>query len=60
MAEHAGGHGTDHGHGHGVAHVHGEMDVAEHQKMFESYVKFWVWLFGATALVLIFLAIFNS
>lgn len=34
--------------------------VAEHQRTFEGFVRFWVYVFGASALVLIFLAIFNS
>jgi hypothetical protein len=34
--------------------------VAEHQRTFEGFIRFWVYLFGAAVLVLIFLAIFNS
>ena len=39
---------------------HGGMDVAEHQRTFEGFVRFFVYLFGAAALILIFLAIFNT
>jgi hypothetical protein len=35
-------------------------DVAEHQRTFENFIRFWVYVFGASALVLIFLAIFNT
>ena len=35
-------------------------DVAEHQRTFEAFIRFWVYVFGVAALVLIFLAIFNS
>lgn len=35
-------------------------DVAEHQRIFEGFMRFWVYLFGASILILIFLAIFNT
>ncbi len=35
-------------------------DVAEHQRTFVAFINFWVYVFGAAILVLIFLAIFNS
>ena len=35
-------------------------DVAEHQRTFEAFIRFWVYVFGAAAAVLIFLAIFNT
>jgi hypothetical protein len=35
-------------------------DVAEHQRIFEGFVRFWVYVFGAAIAVLIFLAIFNT
>ncbi len=41
-------------------HEHGVMDVAQHQRTFEAFIRFWVYVFGAAALVLIFLAMFNS
>lgn len=51
-------------HGHVGTHVGGHPpainDVAEHQRTFGAFVHFWVYVFGAAALVLIFLAIFNS
>ncbi len=34
--------------------------VDEHQRTFEGFIRFWAYLFGASILVLIFLAIFNS
>ncbi len=41
-------------------HEHGEMDITEHEKTFEGFIRFWVYLFGASIAILIFLAIFNS
>lgn len=38
----------------------GEMDITEQKKTFEGFIKFWVLVFGASAFVLIFLALFNS
>ncbi len=35
-------------------------DVAEHQQTFEAFLRFWVYVFGGAAAILIFLAIFNS
>ena len=35
-------------------------DVAEHQRTFQAFIRFWVYVFGAAAAVLIFLAIFNT
>jgi hypothetical protein len=50
-----------HGPGHDVAeHRHGEMDITEHKKTFEGFIKFWVYLFGASAAILIFLALFST
>lgn len=63
MASDVQAHGQVHGHGH--AHGHGGHrpainDAAQHQRTFEAFIHFWVYVFGAAALVLIFLAIFNS
>jgi hypothetical protein len=41
-------------------HKHGEMDIVEHEKTFAAFIRFWVYVFGAAALILIFLALFNS
>lgn len=41
-------------------HKHGSMDITEQERTFAGFVKFWIWVFGATFGVLIFLAIFNS
>jgi Bacterial aa3 type cytochrome c oxidase subunit IV len=35
-------------------------DVAQHQQTFEWFIRFWVYVFGAAAAILIFLALFNS
>ena len=43
---------------HGVRH--GVTDVAEHERTFEGFIRFWVYVFIAAIAVLIFLAIFNS
>lgn len=41
-------------------HQDNPATVAEHQRTFDGFVRFWVYVFGAAILVLIFLAIFNS
>ena len=57
MAEHAEHHDTrDSEH----AHVHGQMDIAEHERTFEGFIRFWVLVFGVSIGILIFLALFNS
>jgi hypothetical protein len=38
----------------------GGADVAEHQRTFDGFIRFWVYTFGAALLILIFLAIFNT
>jgi hypothetical protein len=35
-------------------------DVAEHERTFEGFIRFWVYVFSASVAVLVFLAIFNS
>jgi hypothetical protein len=35
-------------------------DVAEHQRTFEAFIRFWVYVFSAAVAILIFLAIFNT
>lgn len=35
-------------------------DVAEHQRTFEAFLRFWVYVFGTAIGILIFLALFNS
>ena len=32
----------------------------EHQRTFDGFIRFWVYVFGGAVLVLIFLAIFNT
>lgn len=54
MAEHHNTDAPEH------AHVHGEMDIAEHERMFEAFLHFWVLVFGVSIGILIFLALFNS
>ncbi|MEO0912113.1 MAG: aa3-type cytochrome c oxidase subunit IV [Pseudomonadota bacterium] len=41
-------------------HEQGKMDITEQERTFEGFIKFWIWLFAASAIILIFLAIFNS
>ncbi len=41
-------------------HEHGKMDITEQEKTFAGFMKMWVWIFGISAAILIFLAIFNS
>ena len=52
MAEHEGEHTA--------GHAHGEMDATVHQKTFDGFIRFWVYLFGSVIGILIFLALFNS
>ncbi|MFV0473108.1 MAG: aa3-type cytochrome c oxidase subunit IV [Pikeienuella sp.] len=40
------------------AYVPGEMDITQHKKTFAGFLKVGMWLFGVSAAVLIFLAIF--
>jgi hypothetical protein len=35
-------------------------DVAQHQRTFDAFIRFWAYLFSAAILILIFLAIFNA
>ncbi|MFT3974303.1 MAG: aa3-type cytochrome c oxidase subunit IV [Amaricoccus sp.] len=50
-----------HGHvGHAAAHVPAINDAAEHQRTFESFIRFWVYVFGFAALLLIFIALVNA
>jgi Bacterial aa3 type cytochrome c oxidase subunit IV len=39
---------------------HGSMDVEEHERTFQAFIRFWVYVFGAAIGILIFLALFNS
>ncbi|MCB1354547.1 MAG: aa3-type cytochrome c oxidase subunit IV [Rhodobacteraceae bacterium] len=39
---------------------HGEMDITDHEKTFEGFLRFFVFLFGSAIAILIFLAIFNT
>jgi hypothetical protein len=41
-----------------AAYHTGTMDITEQKRTFEGFVKFWIYVFGATVLILIFLAIF--
>ena len=50
-----------------AAAQHGEQhggdsptSVTEHQRTFDGFIRFWVYVFGGAVLVLIFLAIFNT
>ena len=59
-ASEAGGPDGGEGARHGRARSDSVTDVAEHQRTFEAFIRFWVYVFGAAVAVLIFLAIFNS
>jgi hypothetical protein len=37
-----------------------QVDLAERQKMFENFIKFWIYHAVAAIAILIFLALFNS
>ncbi len=41
-------------------HEHVSTDAAEHQRTFEAFIRFWVYVFSAAIAVLIFLALFNT
>jgi len=41
-------------------HVHGKMDISDHKKTFEGFIKFWVYHAIAIVVILILLAIFNA
>jgi len=41
-------------------HEHGTMDVTDQEKTFAGFMRFWVWVFGLTLVVLILLAIFRT
>ena len=43
-----------------VDHKHGEMDVTEHEKMFEGFVRFSARVAIFSILVLVFLALVNT
>lgn len=45
-----------------MAHEYEKMgtDVEVHQRTFEAFIRFWVYVFGGAAAILIFLALFNS
>lgn len=43
-----------------VEYKHGEMDITDHEKTFEGFLRFFVFLFGTAIAILIFLAIFNT
>ena len=58
-------HGTHPAHGgavgHDVAHhQHGSMDVADHQRTFNGFVRFMMWNAIAVIAVLIFMALANA
>ena len=53
MANETSGHDTQR---HGAA----INNVAQHERTFEAFIHFWAYAFGAAALVLIFLGIFNT
>lgn len=36
------------------------MDVSDHQRTFESFMRFWVYLAATAIGILVFLALFNA
>lgn len=54
MADH-----QEHGHA-ATTHQPGSTDIADHERMFASFIRFWVYVASGTIAVLIFLALFNS
>ncbi len=59
----AGLYGTEHGHltertDRRTEYTAGQMDITEQKRTFDGFIKFWIYLFSASAVVLIFLAIF--
>lgn len=41
-------------------HKHGEMDIRDHEKTFEGFIKASAWVAGVSVAVLIFMALVNS
>lgn len=41
-------------------HVHGSMDIREHEKTFNGFIKLSIWTTVFSILVLIFMALTNS
>ncbi|HPE27225.1 aa3-type cytochrome c oxidase subunit IV [Albidovulum sp.] len=41
-------------------HKHGSMDVKEHEKTFEGFIRFSMWVAGIAIGVLIFMALANA
>ncbi len=41
-------------------HEHGKMDITEHEKTFEGFVKWSIWVAGISIGILIFLALANT
>nr|WP_269429081.1 aa3-type cytochrome c oxidase subunit IV [Paracoccus sanguinis] len=41
-------------------HEHGTMDIVEHERTFDGFVRFMTWSAVLTILVLIFLALTNA
>jgi hypothetical protein len=39
---------------------YGKMDITDQEQTFAAFIRFWVYLFGTAAAILIFLALFNS
>lgn len=50
-------HDTSHG---GAEHVHGTMDVRDHERTFQGFVRIAMWSAIASLAVLVFLALTNA
>jgi hypothetical protein len=56
MARHEHGHDHDHRH----VHVPGTMDITQHERTFNGFVKWCMWVVIVSIVVLIFLALVNA
>ena len=43
-----------------VEHEHGAMDIADHVRTFDGFIRFLAWTAGLSILVLIFMALTNA
>ncbi|MCV2867172.1 aa3-type cytochrome c oxidase subunit IV [Defluviimonas sp. WL0002] len=41
-------------------HKHGSMDIKEHEKTFEGFIRFSIWVGGISIGILIFMALANA
>lgn len=41
-------------------HRHGQMNIADQQRTFDAFIRFWIYLGAVVAVILIFLAIVGT